>query len=34
VKPGALMTVEGVLGTHGSRVAMLNPVYTFLPHDV
>jgi hypothetical protein len=31
VKPGALMTVEGVLGAHGSRVAMLNPVYTFLP---
>jgi len=30
MKPGALLTVEGVLGTHGSRVAMLNPVYTFL----
>ena len=27
VKPGALMTAEGVLGTHGNRVAMLNPVY-------
>ena len=30
VKPGALMTAEGVLGTHGNRVAMLNPVYEFL----
>jgi RecG-like helicase len=30
VKPGALMTVEGVLGTHGHRVAMLNPIYEFL----
>ena len=31
VKPGALMTAEGVLGTHGNRVAMLNPIYEFLP---
>jgi amino acid transporter len=30
VKPGALMTAEGVLGTHGNRVAMLNPVYEFV----
>ncbi|HEX6786728.1 MAG TPA: amino acid permease, partial [Acidimicrobiales bacterium] len=30
VKPGALMTAEGVLSTHGNRVAMLNPVYEFL----
>ena len=30
VKPGALMTAEGVLGTHGNRVAMLNPIYEFL----
>ena len=30
VKPGALMTAEGVLGTHGNRVAMLNPIYEFV----
>ena len=27
---GSLMTAEGVLGTHGNRVAMLNPIYEFV----
>ncbi len=27
VRPGTVMTIEGVAGTHQHRLAMLNPVY-------
>jgi hypothetical protein len=30
IGPGAVLTAEGVVGTHRNRPAMLNPTYTLL----